>query len=67
MPEDENPTSFDALAHEHNLSGPRLDMARIFFRAGVVIGRRQQIAAANKQVRDYHHGLDRDTVPGEFR
>jgi hypothetical protein len=63
---DEPPTSFDALAHEHNLSGRLRDLCRIFFRAGLLIGRRQENAIQGP-VRPYHAVLDRDTTPGEFR
>lgn len=45
MNDDETPTSFDALANEHNLS-PRLrDVCRIFFKAGLAMGRRQAAAS----------------------
>lgn len=83
MSNDENPTSFDALAHEHNLSGRLRDLARIFFKAGHAVGRRQAIALQSsaaaaaiepvgrrpgeQPLRVYNHALDRDTVPGEFR
>ena len=59
------PTSFDALAHEHNLSGRLRDLCRIFFKAGIVIGRR--IERQKPSERPYSHVLDRDTAPGEFR
>lgn len=70
MSEDETPTSFDALAHEHNLSDRLRDLCRIFFKAGQLIGKRQAEALAPKQKerrRGYHAVLDKDTAPGEFR
>jgi hypothetical protein len=66
MPDDDTPTSFDALAHEHNLSDRQRDICRRFFRAGLEIGRRQA-SAQERKVREYHPALDRDTAPGEFR
>ena len=60
------PTSFDALAHEHNLSGRLRDLCRIFFKAGIAIGRRQERQKPSEP-RLYSHVLDRDTAPGEFR
>jgi hypothetical protein len=62
---DDTPTSFDAFAHEHNLNGTRLEIARMAFKLGVLIGRQQKEAMAKP--RTYHHITDRDTAPGEFR
>lgn len=68
--EEPTPTSFDALAHEHNLSGRLRDLARIFFKAGQIIGKRQAEALnppTQERRRGYHPALDKDTAPGEFR
>lgn len=63
---DDTPTSFDAFAHEHNLSGRLLEMCRMAFKLGVLVGRKQADAIKQKP-RAYHHVTDRDTAPGEFR
>jgi hypothetical protein len=65
MNKDAQPSSFDALAHEHNLSGRWLDLCRLFFKAGVAVGRKQREALEHPTA--YNHVTDRDTVPGEFR
>jgi len=42
MPDDDTPTSFDALAHEHNLSDRMRDALRVPFREGLARGRGQR-------------------------
>lgn len=41
---DPTPTSFDALAAEHNLTPRIRDLCRIFFKAGLEIGKKQTVA-----------------------
>lgn len=69
MNEEELPTSFDALAHEHNLSDRMRDLCRVFFKAGQAIGKRQAERVnqpKEERRRGYHPALDKDTSPGEF-
>ncbi len=40
---DDTLTSFDAFAHEHNLSGHPLEIARLAFKLGRKIERKEQI------------------------
>lgn len=61
---DETPTSFAAFADEHSLNGTRLEIARMAFKLGVLIGRKQAVAIKKPA---YHPAMDRDTAPGEFR
>jgi hypothetical protein len=65
MNKDAQPSSFDALAHEHNLSPRMRDLCRIFWKAAMAIGREQQRKLDLAST--YNHVTDRDTVPGEFR
>lgn len=60
---DELPTSFDALAHEHNLSARVRDICRLFFLAGLKLGRRQGV----KMSRAVDRAIERDTASEGLR
>jgi hypothetical protein len=59
MSNKDTPTSFDALAHEHNLSDRMRDLAREFFKLGLTIGKRQAVAVKTEQKKRLYNHITR--------